>query len=131
MVQLPNSVKQYLVITFNYWTFTLTDGALRMLVLLYFYQLGFTPLALASLFIFYELFGVFTNLVGGWLGAKIGLNKIMNIGLFLQVFALLMITVSPEYLSIVWVMCAQALSGIAKDLNKYLKMLVQPFVKVG
>jgi len=116
--QLPQAVKQYLVITASYWAFTLTDGALRMLILLHFHQLGYSPLALASLFVFYEVFGVLTNLVGGWLGARIGLNKTMNIGLLLQVFALLMLTVPEEYLTVVWVMLAQALSGIAKDLNK-------------
>ena len=106
------------MITANYWAFTLTDGALRMLVLLYFYQLGYSPLALASLFILYEVFGVITNLVGGWLGARIGLNKTMFIGLVIQVFALSMLAVPSEYLSIAYVMFAQALSGIAKDLNK-------------
>ena len=106
------------MITANYWAFTLTDGALRMLVLLYFYQLGYSPLALASLFILYEVFGVITNLVGGWLGARIGLNKTMFIGLVIQVFALSMLAVPGEYLSISYVMFAQALSGIAKDLNK-------------
>jgi MFS family permease len=115
---LPSSVKQYLVITGNYWAFTLTDGALRMLILLHFYQLGYAPLALAMLFVFYEVFGVITNLVGGWLGARIGLNKTMNIGLFIQVFALLMLAVPNEYLSVLYLMTAQALSGIAKDLNK-------------
>ena len=106
------------MITANYWAFTLTDGALRMLVLLYFYQLGYSPLALASIFILYEVFGVITNLVGGWLGARIGLNKTMFIGLVIQVFALSMLAVPSEYLSIAYVMFAQALSGIAKDLNK-------------
>lgn len=115
---LPKAIKQYLIVTGSYWAFTLTDGALRMLVLLHFHQLGFSPLALALLFVFYEIFGVVTNLVGGWLGAKIGLNKTMQIGLLLQVIALLMLTIPPEYLSILWVMFAQALSGIAKDLNK-------------
>ena len=117
-VKLSAPVKKYLVITANYWAFTLTDGALRMLVLLYFYQLGYSPLALASLFILYEVFGVITNLVGGWLGARIGLNKTMFIGLVVQVFALSMLAVPSEYLSIAYVMFAQALSGIAKDLNK-------------
>ncbi len=116
--QLPHSVKQYLVITASYWAFTLTDGALRMLILLHFHQLGYSPLALASLFVLYEIFGVITNLVGGWLGAKIGLNKTMNIGLFLQVLALMMLVVPADYLTMAWVMLAQALSGIAKDLNK-------------
>ncbi|WP_281556313.1 organoarsenical effux MFS transporter ArsJ [Thalassomonas sp. RHCl1] len=115
---LPPAVKQYLVITGNYWGFTLTDGALRMLVVLYFHQLGYAPLAIAMLFLFYEFFGVVTNLVGGWLGARIGLNKTMNIGLVMQVCALLMLTVPVEYLSVFWVMLAQAISGIAKDLNK-------------
>jgi MFS family permease len=115
---LPSAVKQYLLITSNYWFFTLTDGALRMLVLLHFHHLGYAPLAIAMLFLFYEVFGVITNLVGGWLGARIGLNKTMNIGLFTQVIALLMLTVPEQYLTVVWVMLAQALSGIAKDLNK-------------
>lgn len=116
--RLPLATKQYLLITFNYWAFTLTDGALRMLVVLHFYQLGYSPLNIAMLFLFYEFFGVVTNLIGGWLGAKIGLNRTMNIGLFLQVLALLMLTVPDEYLAVAWVMLAQALSGIAKDLNK-------------
>jgi MFS family permease len=115
---LPSAVKQYLLITTNYWFFTLTDGALRMLVLLYFYQLGYAPFAIAMLFLFYEVFGVITNLVGGWLGARIGLNKTMNMGLLMQVVALLMLSVPEQYLTVVWVMLAQALSGVAKDLNK-------------
>jgi predicted MFS family arabinose efflux permease len=89
-----------------------------MLVVLHFYSLGYSPLAIASLFLFYELFGVITNLIGGWLGARIGLNKTMNIGLFLQVLALSMLLVPATMLSVVWVMAAQAMSGIAKDLNK-------------
>jgi MFS family permease len=118
MTPLNSDVRQYLLVTGNYWAFTLTDGALRMLIVLHFYSLGFSPLAIASLFLFYEFFGVVTNLVGGWLGARLGLNKTMNIGLFLQVSALLMLLVPPEWLTVVWVMAAQALSGIAKDLNK-------------
>mgnify|MGYP005985887275 CR=1 FL=1 len=116
--QLSKQVKQYLVITGNYWAFTLTDGALRMLVVLYFHQLGYSPLNIALLFLFYEIFGVITNLVGGWLGARLGLNKTMNIGLALQIIALSMLAVPPEMLTIFYVMAAQALSGIAKDLNK-------------
>lgn len=120
MSGLPAStgLKQYLVVTANYWAFTLTDGALRMLIVLHFYQLGYSPLAIASLFLFYEFFGVVTNLVGGWLGARIGLNKTMNIGLALQVLALAMLLVPSGFLTVLWVMAAQALSGIAKDLNK-------------
>lgn len=116
--KLSEQVKQYLVITGNYWAFTLTDGALRMLVVLYFHQLGYSPLNIALLFLFYEIFGVITNLVGGWLGARLGLNKTMNIGLALQIIALSMLAVPAEMLTIFYVMAAQALSGIAKDLNK-------------
>ncbi|MEO3864407.1 organoarsenical effux MFS transporter ArsJ [Rheinheimera fenheensis] len=116
--QLSAPVRQYLLVTGNYWAFTLTDGALRMLVVLHFYSLGYSGLAIAMLFLFYEIFGVVTNLVGGWLGARIGLNNTMNIGLLLQILALAMLLLPPEYLMVPWVMAAQALSGIAKDLNK-------------
>ena len=115
---LSPQIKQYLVITGNYWAFTLTDGALRMLVVLYFHQLGYPPLSIAMLFLFYEIFGVITNLIGGWLGARLGLNKTMNIGLALQIIALAMLAVPTEMLTVIYVMAAQALSGIAKDLNK-------------
>ncbi len=111
-------VRQYLLVTGNYWAFTLTDGALRMLVVLHFHSLGYSPLQIAALFLFYEIFGVITNLFGGYLGARIGLNRTMNVGLALQVAALLMLTVPAALLSVPWVMAAQALSGIAKDLNK-------------
>jgi len=127
--RLSPEIRQYLLVTGNYWAFTLTDGALRMLVVLHFHGLGYTPLQIAALFLFYEIFGVVTNLLGGWLGARIGLNRTMNIGLGLQVAALLMLTVPAAMLTIPWVMAAQALSGIAKDLNKMsakssIKMLV-------
>ena len=89
-----------------------------MLVVLHFYQLGYSPLQIALLFVFYEIFGVITNLVGGWLGAQLGLNKTMNIGLALQVIALAMLLIPVNLLAIPWVMAAQALSGVAKDLNK-------------
>ncbi len=130
LLGLDRSIQQYLLITFNYWNFTITDGALRMLVVLHFHQLGYSPLEVAALFLFYELFGVITNLTGGWLGARLGLNRTMNIGLGLQIVALGMLTVPPTMLSVVWVMAAQAMSGIAKDLNKMsakssIKMLVK------
>ena len=108
---LSPSARQYLLVTGNYWAFTLTDGALRMLVVLHFHQLGYSPLEVAMLFLFYEIFGVITNLVGGWLGARIGLNATMNWGLALQVIALLMLLVPGDYLGVAWVMSAQALSG--------------------
>jgi len=115
---MPLSFKNYLTVTGGYWAFTLTDGAIRMLVVLYFHQLGYSPLQVAMLFVFYEFFGIVTNLVGGWLGARLGLNVTMHLGMALQVFALLMLTVPDVWLSVPFVMLAQALSGIAKDLNK-------------
>jgi len=131
LASLSSDVRQYLLVTGNYWAFTVTDGALRMLVVLHFNQLGYSPLEVAMLFLFYELFGVVTNLVGGWLGARIGLNATMNTGLALQVIALGMLLVPGPYLTVAWVMAAQALSGIAKDLNKmsaksFIKLLVPP-----
>lgn len=128
---LPPAIRQYLVVTGNYWAFTLTDGALRMLVVLHFHSLGYSPLDIALLFLFYEVFGVITNLVGGWIGAHMGLNRTMNIGLALQVAALAMLLVPSSWLTVMWVMTAQALSGIAKDLNKMsakssIKLLVPP-----
>jgi predicted MFS family arabinose efflux permease len=116
--QFSPAVRQYLVVTGNYWAFTLTDGALRMLVVLHFHSLGYSPLDIALLFLFYEIFGVITNLIGGWLGAHLGLNRTMNIGLALQIIALSMLLVPATMLIVPWVMAAQALSGIAKDLNK-------------
>ena len=115
---MSSQIKQYCVITGNYWAYTLTDGALRMLVVLYFHQLGYSALEVAMLFIFYEVFGVITNLVGGYIGARAGLNVTMNIGLAIQILALAMLLVPTEALTVVWVMTAQAMSGIAKDLNK-------------
>jgi len=85
---------------------------------LHFHSLGYSPLDIALLFLFYEFFGIVTNLVGGWLGAWLGLNKTINLGLALQVIALSMLLVPAVWLTVPWVMAAQALSGIAKDLNK-------------
>ncbi|MCF7513611.1 organoarsenical effux MFS transporter ArsJ [Pseudoalteromonas sp. L23] len=129
---IPQNIKQYLIVTGNYWAFTLTDGALRMLVVLYFHQLGYNPLEIAMLFLFYEIFGVVTNLIGGWLGARIGLNRTMNIGLGIQIVALLMLVVPTHWLTVPYVMAAQALSGIAKDLNKMsAKSAIKAIVKSG
>ena len=115
---MDNSLRNYLVVTGGYWAFTITDGAIRMLVVLYFHQLGYSPFEVAMLFLFYEFFGIVTNLVGGWLGARIGLNLTMHIGMAFQVVALLLLTVPDAWLTVPYVMVAQALSGIAKDLNK-------------
>ncbi len=111
-------IRQYAIVTGGYWAFTITDGAIRMLVVLYFHQLGYSPFQVAMLFLLYEFFGVVTNLTGGWLAARIGLNRTMNIGMLMQVAALAMLTVPETWLSVAYVMAAQALSGIAKDLNK-------------
>ena len=115
---MTTELRHYAIVTSGYWAFTVTDGAIRMLVVLYFHLLGYSPLEVAMLFLFYEFFGIVTNLVGGWLGARIGLNKTMHIGMGLQIVALLMLTISEVWLSVPYVMAAQALSGIAKDLNK-------------
>ena len=115
-------LKQYGIVTTNYWAFTLTDGAMRMLVLFHFHALGYSTLEIAFLFLFYEFFGVLTNLYGGLIGARYGLRLTLWVGTCLQILALLMlIPVSsswPKVLSVVYVMMAQAISGIAKDLNK-------------
>jgi len=113
-----NGLRSYGLVTLGYWGFTITDGALRMLVVLYFHLLGYSPLAVASLFLFYEFFGIVTNLVGGWLGSRIGLSLTMLIGMALQILALGLLLAPDSWLSVAYVMFAQALSGIAKDLNK-------------
>jgi predicted MFS family arabinose efflux permease len=117
-----SGLRNYALVTGAYWAFTLTDGALRMLVLLHFHALGYGAVELAFLFLFYELFGVVTNLLGGFLAAQMGLRVTLLAGLALQVVALLMLSfVAPtwsEALAVGYVMAAQALSGIAKDLTK-------------
>ena len=117
-----SALRQYAIVTANYWAFTLTDGALRMLVVFHFHALGYSSLAIAFLFLFYECFGIITNLYGGWLGARFGLRLTLWSGTLMQVAALLMLmAVSdswPKWWSVAYVMVAQAISGIAKDLNK-------------
>lgn len=114
---MSHAIKQYGVVTGAYWGFTLTDGALRMLVVLYFHQLGYGALDIAFLFLFYEFFGIVTNLFGGWVAARVGLNQTLFMGLGLQVSALVLLAIEP-WLSVPYVMAVQALSGIGKDLNK-------------
>lgn len=115
-------IKNYAVVTASYWGFTITDGALRMLVLLHFHALGYKPLDLAFLFLLYEAMGIVTNFFGGWIGARFGLRSTLFAGLFIQIIALLMLAALPTELtmtlSVAYVMAAQALSGIAKDLTK-------------
>jgi predicted MFS family arabinose efflux permease len=116
------AVRHYIVVTGAYWGFTLTDGALRMLVLLHFFHLGYSPVKLAFLFLFYEFFGIVTNLLGGWIASRMGLRVTLLTGLLLQVFSLSLLSLLnpgwPEVVGVAYVMLTQALSGIAKDLTK-------------
>jgi MFS family permease len=112
-------LRNYGLVTGAYWVETLADGATRTLVLFYFYELGYSPFAIASLFVFYEIFGILTNLVGGWLAARFGLRTTLFMGLGTQVLALAMLGFAPEaWLVVPYVMASQAISGIAKDLTK-------------
>src|SRR5712671_5097667 len=116
------SIRNYAIVTAAYWAFTLTDGALRMLVLLHFNQRGYTPVQLSFLFLRYEFFGIVTNLVGGWVASRTGLRFTLVLGLVLQVVALGLLALLNRgwsvALSVAYVMGCQALSGIAKDLTK-------------
>ncbi len=116
------AVKNYALVTAAYWGFTLTDGALRMMVLLHFHKLGFTPIQIASLFLFYEIFGVITNFLGGWIGSLFGLRLTLYGGIGLQIVGLVMLGLVnlewPILGQVAYVMAAQALAGIAKDLTK-------------
>jgi len=132
------NLRNYILVTGAYWGFTLTDGALRMLVLLHFFNLGYSPLTLAFLFLLYEFFGIVTNLLGGWIASHMGLRVTLVAGLALQVSALGMLALlNPhwsEVASVTWVMISQALSGIAKDLTKMssksaIKVLLPPDAK--
>jgi len=118
----PAGFTAYITVTAAYWAFMLTDGALRMLVLLHFHTLGFSPVQLAYLFVLYEIAGVVTNLSAGWIAARFGLTSTLYAGLSLQVVALLALTqLDPVWsvaASVVFVMLVQGLSGVAKDLAK-------------
>ena len=119
---LPTGFAAYVTVTAAYWAFMLTDGALRMLVLLHFHTLGFSPVQLAYLFVLYEIAGVVTNLSAGWFAARFGLTTTLYAGLSLQVLALLALaqldTSWGITASVVFVMLVQGLSGVAKDLTK-------------
>jgi hypothetical protein len=118
----PEGLAAYAAVTASYWAFMLTDGALRMLVLLHFHTLGFSPVQLAYLFVLYEIAGIATNLSAGWIAARFGLTSTLYAGLGLQVIALLALTqLDPEWAigaSVVFVMLVQGASGVAKDLAK-------------
>ncbi len=117
-----SGARNYAIVTAAYLSFTLTDGALRMLVLLHFYQIGYTPFTLAFLFLLYEAAGIFANLGGGWLALRFGIPRMLAVGLTLQIFGLLMLSaLDPAWgaaLSVTWVVTAQGIAGVAKDLTK-------------
>ena len=115
-------LRNYLIVTSAYWSFTLTDGALRMLVLMHFFRLGYSPFTLAFLFLLYEAAGVAANLVGGWLATRFGIVRMLAVGLSTQILGFLLLSaISPDWtaaLSVAWVVMAQGVCGIAKDLTK-------------
>ena len=115
-------LRNYLIVTSAYWSFTLTDGALRMLVLMHFFRLGYSPFTLAFLFLLYEAAGVAANLVGGWLATRFGIARMLAVGLSTQILGFLLLSaISPDWtaaLSVAWVVMAQGVCGIAKDLTK-------------
>jgi predicted MFS family arabinose efflux permease len=113
-----DDLRSYALVTGAYWADTITDGAIRTLVLFSFFKRGYSPFEVASLFLFYEIFGIITNLVGGWLAARLGLKATLVMGLAVQVVALSMLAGPAGWLVVPYVMAAQALSGIAKDLTK-------------
>ncbi len=117
-----SGLRQYLLVTSAYWGFTLTDGALRMLVLLHFFKLGFSPFTLAFLFLLYEAAGIVANLIGGWLATRFGITRMLMAGLSTQIIGFLLLSaVSPDWsmaLSVAWVVVAQGVCGVAKDLTK-------------
>ncbi len=114
--------RNYAIVTAAYWGFTLTDGALRMLVLLHFFRLGYSPFTLAFLFLLYEAAGIAANLIGGWLAARYGITRMLAVGLTTQILGFLLLSaLSPDWtaaLSVAWVVLAQGICGIAKDLTK-------------
>jgi MFS family permease len=117
-----HAARNYAIVTSAYWGFTLTDGALRMLVLLHFYRLGYSPFTLAFLFLLYEAAGVVANLVGGWLSTRFGISRMLMVGLVTQILGFLLLSaLSPEWtaaMSVAWVVLAQGVCGVAKDLTK-------------
>jgi predicted MFS family arabinose efflux permease len=114
--------RNYAIVTAAYWGFTLSDGALRMLVLLHFYRLGYSPFTLAFLFLLYEAMGVVANLIGGWLATRYGIARMLAVGLATQITGFLLLSaLSPSWtvaMSVAWVVIAQGVCGVAKDLTK-------------
>ncbi len=116
------ATRNYAIVTAAYWGFTLTDGALRMLVLMHFYRLGYSSFTLALLFLLYEAAGVAANLVGGWLATRYGIARMLAVGLSTQIFGFLLLSLlNPAWtaaMSVAWVVVAQGICGVAKDLTK-------------
>ena len=119
---MQNAARNYAIVTAAYWGFTLTDGALRMLVLLHFYRLGYSSITLAFLFLLYEAAGILANLIGGWLATRYGITRMLTVGLITQITGFTLLSMlNPEWtatLSVVWVVMAQGICGVAKDLTK-------------
>ncbi|MDX2158117.1 MAG: organoarsenical effux MFS transporter ArsJ [Hyphomicrobiaceae bacterium] len=119
---MTTAARNYLIVTASYWGFTLTDGALRMLVLLHFFTLGYSPFTLAFLFLLYEAAGIVANLCGGWLAVRFGIPRMLMAGQLLQITGLLMLSaVEPGWaatVAVTWVVAAQGISGLAKDFTK-------------
>lgn len=117
-----HAARNYAIVTAAYWGFTLTDGALRMLVLLHFYKLGYSPFALAFLFLLYEAAGVLANLIGGWLATRYGITRMLTVGLVTQIIGFTLLSMlDPAWtaaMSVAWVVLAQGICGVAKDLTK-------------
>ena len=114
--------RNYAIVTAAYWGFTLTDGALRMLVLFHFFKLGYSPFTLSFLFLLYEAAGIAANFVGGWLATRFGITRMLMVGLTAQITGFLVLSaLSAEwtvFMSVAWVVAAQGICGIAKDLTK-------------
>lgn len=114
--------RNYAIVTAAYWGFTLTDGALRMLVLLHFYGLGYSPFTLAFLFLLYEAAGIVANFVGGWLATRYGITRMLAVGLVTQIIGFTVLSfLDPGWsaaMSVAWVVLAQGICGVAKDLTK-------------
>ena len=119
---MTEGARNYAIVTAAYWGFTLTDGALRMLVLLHFFRLGYSPFTLAFLFLLYEAAGIVANLIGGWLAARYGITRMLGVGLTTQIAGFLLLSgLSPDWTaaaSVAWVVMAQGICGVAKDLTK-------------
>ena len=119
---MAHGTRNYAIVTAAYWGFTLTDGALRMLVLLHFFHLGYSPFVLSFLFLLYEAAGIAANFIGGWLATRFGITRMLTVGLATQIIGFLVLSaLSPDWaaaFSVAWVMAAQGICGVAKDLTK-------------